>query len=104
MALHFIDWLIIACFLVFSLLIGLYFRKRASKDLESFFLGGRNMPWFVAGISMVATTFAAVELSRWWNAYHFFLREALAPRGSLNRNRIDRAEIWRPARCHSTRI
>lgn len=59
MGLHYIDWLIIACFLIFSLFIGLYFRKRASKDLESFFLGGRNMPWFVAGISMVATTFAA---------------------------------------------
>lgn len=59
MALHYIDWLIIAGFLIFSLLIGLYFRKRASKSLESFFLGDRKMPWLVAGISMVATTFAA---------------------------------------------
>jgi len=53
------DWLIIGAFLIFSLTIGLYFRKRASKDLESFFLGNRQMPWLVAGISMVATTFAA---------------------------------------------
>lgn len=59
MALHYIDWLIIVGFLLFSLLIGLYFRKRASKSLESFFLGDRSMPWLVAGISMVATTFAA---------------------------------------------
>ncbi len=59
MGLEFIDWAIIVLFLLFSLLIGLYFRKRASKSLLSFFLGDRNMPWLVAGISMVATTFAA---------------------------------------------
>lgn len=59
MSLHFVDWLIIAGFLIFSLLIGLYFRKRASGSLESFFLGDRSMPWVVAGLSMVATTFAA---------------------------------------------
>ncbi len=59
MELHWIDWAIIVVFLIFSLTIGLYFRKRASKSLESFFLGNREMPWLVAGISMVATTFAA---------------------------------------------
>ncbi len=59
MGLHWIDWAIIAAFLAFSLLIGLYFRKRASKSLLSFFLGDRNIPWLIAGISMVATTFAA---------------------------------------------
>lgn len=59
MDLHWIDWAIIVLFLIFSLTIGLYFRKRASKNLESFFLGNREMPWLIAGISMVATTFAA---------------------------------------------
>lgn len=59
MTLHYVDWLIIVGFLLFSLVIGLYFRKRASKSMESFFLGDRSMPWLVAGISMVATTFAA---------------------------------------------
>ena len=59
MDLHWIDWAIIVLFLIFSLTIGLYFRKRASKNLESFFLGNRQMPWLIAGISMVATTFAA---------------------------------------------
>lgn len=59
MGLHWMDWAVIALFLIFSLLIGLYFQKRASKSLLSFFLGDRNMPWLVAGISMVATTFAA---------------------------------------------
>jgi Na+/proline symporter len=56
---HWVDWAIIAAFLIFSLLIGLYFRNRASKSLLSFFLGDRNIPWLIAGISMVATTFAA---------------------------------------------
>lgn len=59
MGLHWIDWTIIVAFLLMSLLIGLYFRKRASKSMVSFFLGDRDMPWLIAGISMVATTFAA---------------------------------------------
>lgn len=57
--LEFIDWLLIVLFLVFTIAAGLYFTKRGSKDLKSFFLGGRNLPWYIAGISMVATTFAA---------------------------------------------
>ncbi len=59
MVLHPIDIAIIVLFLLMSLFIGLYFRKKASKSLSAFFLGDRNMPWLVAGISMVATTFAA---------------------------------------------
>jgi len=59
MGLHLIDWAIIAAFLLLSLLIGLKFRARAGKSLVDFFLGGRNLPWYIAGISMVATTFAA---------------------------------------------
>lgn len=59
MVLSWIDWLIIAAYLGLSFWIGAYYRERASKNLESFFLGGRNLPWYIAGISMVATTFAA---------------------------------------------
>lgn len=59
MSLEFIDWAIIILYLLLSLAIGLYYRKRASKSLTDFFLGGRNLPWHIAGISMVATTFAA---------------------------------------------
>ncbi|MEM6524854.1 MAG: sodium:solute symporter family protein [Bacteroidota bacterium] len=59
MELALIDYLIIASFFLASLGIGLRFRKQAGKDLASFFLGGRNLPWYIAGISMVATTFAA---------------------------------------------
>jgi len=59
MELHIIDWAIIAAFLLISLGIGLKYRSSAGKSLNDFFLGGRNLPWYIAGISMVATTFAA---------------------------------------------
>ncbi len=59
MHLAIIDWSIIICFLLLSLAIGLKFRRRASKSLSAYFLTGRNLPWYIAGISMVATTFAA---------------------------------------------
>jgi solute:Na+ symporter, SSS family len=57
--LHPIDISIIVAFFVLSAAIALRYRKQAGKDLNSFFLGGRNLPWYIAGISMVATTFAA---------------------------------------------
>lgn len=59
MSLTGLDWLIIIGFLLISLIIGLYFTRRAGKDLVSFFLSGRSLPWYIAGVSMVATTFAA---------------------------------------------
>lgn len=54
-----IDWTIIGAYFVFSAGVGLYFAKRAGKDIQEFFLSGRNLPWWLAGTSMVATTFAA---------------------------------------------
>ncbi|MEE9450988.1 MAG: sodium:solute symporter family protein [Ignavibacteriaceae bacterium] len=54
-----IDYLIIAVYLIISISIALYYSKRAGKDTNEFFLSGRNLPWYLAGISMVATTFAA---------------------------------------------
>jgi Na+/proline symporter len=59
MNLHFLDWAVIASYLIFSLLIGLYYAKQAGKNTENYFLGGRNLSWLMAGTSMVATTFAA---------------------------------------------
>ncbi|WP_224997279.1 sodium:solute symporter family protein [Cesiribacter sp. SM1] len=53
------DWLVIGLFIIVTLVIGLYFSKQAGKSIDSFFLGGRNLPWWIAGTSMVATTFAA---------------------------------------------
>lgn len=56
---HFIDWLIVAAYCVFSLVIGLILTRRASKSMGEFILSGRNLPWWLAGTSMVATTFSA---------------------------------------------
>ncbi|TAH22774.1 MAG: Na+:solute symporter [Cytophagales bacterium] len=57
--LSWIDWAIIAVFFVISLAIGLAVAKEAGKSAEDFFLSGRNMPWWLLGVSMVATTFSA---------------------------------------------
>ena len=58
MALRYIDWTIIAAFLVVLTVIGLISSRKGGRDLASFFLSGRNMPWWLLGISMVATTFS----------------------------------------------
>ncbi len=55
----FIDWVIIFLYFTLSLVIGIYYSKRAGKSISEFFLSGRNLPWWLAGTSMVATTFAA---------------------------------------------
>jgi len=54
-----LDWAIIIIYFIFSFGISFYFSKKAGKDTGSFFLSGRNLPWWIAGTSMVATTFAA---------------------------------------------
>lgn len=54
-----IDWFIIFLYFAISIGIGLYFAKRAGKNTKEFFLSGRKLPWWLAGTSMVATTFAA---------------------------------------------
>ncbi len=59
MHLHLIDWIVIISFLLLSIGIGLYLSRRAGRNTREFFLSGRNLPWYVAGTSMVATTFAA---------------------------------------------
>lgn len=56
---HLIDWMIVGLYFVFSALIGIYYSRRAGKSIQEFFLSGRNIPWWLAGTSMVATTFAA---------------------------------------------
>ena len=59
MALAPLDWLLIGGYFVVSFGIAFYYMRRAGRDTSEFFLGGRNMPWWLAGTSMVATTFAA---------------------------------------------
>ncbi|MGD0296892.1 MAG: sodium:proline symporter, partial [Bryobacteraceae bacterium] len=53
------DWIVIAGYLLINLLISIYYRRRASGNTEEFFISGRNVSWWLAGTSMVATTFAA---------------------------------------------
>jgi solute:Na+ symporter, SSS family len=53
------DWLVIAGYLLINLAIGMYYRRRAGGNTEEFFISGRTVSWWLAGTSMVATTFAA---------------------------------------------
>jgi solute:Na+ symporter, SSS family len=59
MQLGLVDWLAIAAYFLLNLAIGLYYRKRATASTEDYFIGGRKVTWWLAGTSMVATTFAA---------------------------------------------
>ncbi len=59
MKLELVDWSIIFVFFVITLLIGLWSSRTAGKNPDEFFLSGRKMPWWLLGISMVATTFSA---------------------------------------------
>ncbi len=53
------DYVVVVFFLLIIISVGLSYTRKAGKDLTSYFLAGRNLPWYLAGISMVATTFAA---------------------------------------------
>src|SRR5436305_5061554 len=59
MALTAIDWAIVAAYFLLSTGIGIAFTKRGGESLSEYFLSGRNVSWWLAGASMVATTFAA---------------------------------------------
>ena len=59
MTLDTIDWTIIVGFMMVTLAIGLAVTKRAGRSSADFFLAGRGMPWWLLGMSMVATTFSA---------------------------------------------
>ena len=59
MHLSFVDWAFIISYFIFVLSVGLYFSKKAGTNIENFFISGRSLPWWIAGTSMVATTFGA---------------------------------------------
>lgn len=58
MVLQWLDWLIVVGFFGVILLVGVLVAKRAGSNSEEYFLGGRSMPWWLLGVSMVATTFS----------------------------------------------
>jgi SSS family solute:Na+ symporter len=59
MTLNALDWAIIAGYFLLTIIIGLIFTKKGGENLSEYFLSGRSVPWWLAGFSMVATTFAA---------------------------------------------
>src|SRR5256714_1643828 len=59
MTLTAIDWVVIALYFVLSVAIALFYSRRAGASSDEYFLSGRAVPWWLAGTSMVATTFAA---------------------------------------------
>ena len=59
MVLSTFDTVVLIALLVLTISVGLYFGRSKKKSLSEYFLGGRNLPWYIAGISMIATTFAA---------------------------------------------
>lgn len=57
--LSWIDWTVVAVYLLVTISIGVLFKNRASENVESYFVAGRNMGWFALGTSIMATTFAS---------------------------------------------
>lgn len=57
-SLSFLDYSLIIVFFAITLFIGIYVSKKSGKNSSEFFLSGRNMPWWLLGLSMVATTFS----------------------------------------------
>ncbi|BAI94165.1 MULTISPECIES: sodium:solute symporter family protein [Arthrospira] len=55
---HHVDWLIVLVYLILTMAMGLYLSRKGSKSLADFFVSGRSLPWWLAGISMAATTFS----------------------------------------------
>ena len=58
MLLSTLDWTIVCAYFTLSLIVGIWASKQAGTDTKSYFLAGRNMPWWLLGVSMVATTFS----------------------------------------------
>ena len=54
-----VDWYIILGYCIFAIGIGIYFSKKATQNISEYFVAGRSLPWWIAGTSMVATSFAA---------------------------------------------
>jgi solute:Na+ symporter, SSS family len=59
MTLTTVDWAIVGGYFLLTAAIGFYFTKRGGGSTTEYFISGRNVPWWLAGVSMVATTFAA---------------------------------------------
>ncbi|MEW6357134.1 MAG: sodium:solute symporter family protein [Planctomycetota bacterium] len=56
---HFIDWLILIVYFLGTAVVGLLYMRRGGKSMKDFFVSGRDLPWWLAGTSMVATSFSS---------------------------------------------
>jgi SSS family solute:Na+ symporter len=56
---HWIDWTIVVAFLGLNIGIGIFFSRKGGKNVDSYFISGRTLVWYIAGASMIATGFAA---------------------------------------------
>ncbi len=56
---HWLDWVIVAAFLGLNIGIGIFFSRRSGKNMDAFFVSGRSLKWYIAGASMIATSFAS---------------------------------------------
>ena len=54
-----LDWIVIILYLVVSVFIGVFLIKHKNSNITDFFVAGRSLPWWLLGVSMVATTFSA---------------------------------------------
>ena len=125
MNLTLLDWTVIALYFLFNLGIGLYYARRARGSTSEFFLSGRDVPWWLAGTSMVATTFAAdtpllvtglggeerhrrqlavVEHGDERHDDRVLLRPAVAAGRRDDRHRVRRAALFRQAGRVSARL
>ena len=125
MTLTTLDWAIIAAYFILSLAIGLFYYRRAGESTGDYFVAGRSLPWWLAGTSMVATTFSAdtplavtemvakqrhrrelavVVDAAVRDADRLLLREALAARGRGDGRRVRGAALLREARRVSARV
>ncbi len=59
MPFNWLDYTVIAAYVAIMVIVGYYSQKRGQENLEDYFTGGKNLPWWLIGVSMVATTFAA---------------------------------------------
>ena len=56
---HWLDWVIVAAFLGLNICIGIFFSRKGGESVDSFFVSGRSLKWYIAGASMIATSFAS---------------------------------------------
>lgn len=60
-----IDYCLVAVYFIFVISVGLIMKKRAGRSRKAYFLSGQNLPWWLLGTSMVATTFLVLALLYW---------------------------------------